>query len=92
MRDTSFVNFGYWDSLRKGLLSGEKLQYDLRRMESAYMEQNRREFELTKHVSLGMLDPLALVKLRETGRCFFRIPEELFDLDFPGHYFRRIRS
>ena len=27
--DSSFINFGYWDSLKKGLLSGEKLQYDL---------------------------------------------------------------
>jgi hypothetical protein len=92
LRDSNFVTFGYWDSLKKGLLSGEKLQYDLRRLESAYLEQNRREFELTKHVSLIQLDPLALVRLRETGRCFFRLPEELFDLDYPGHYFRRIKS
>ncbi|MCP9463226.1 MAG: neuraminidase-like domain-containing protein [Nitrospira sp.] len=92
LNDSSFITFGYWDSLKKGLLSGEKLQYDLRRLESAYLEQNRREFELTKHISLGLLDPLALVKLRETGRCFFRLPEELFDLDYPGHYFRRIKS
>lgn len=90
--DSSFITFGYWDSLKKGLLSGEKLQYDLRRMEVAYLDQNRREFELTKHVSIGLLDPLALVKLRETGRCFFRLPEEFFDLDYPGHYFRRIKS
>jgi hypothetical protein len=90
--DSSFITFGYWDSLKKGLLSGEKLQYDLRRLESAYLEQNRREFELTKHVSLGQLDPLALVRLRGTGRCFFRLPEEHFDLDYPGHYFRRIKS
>jgi Tc toxin complex TcA C-terminal TcB-binding domain/Neuraminidase-like domain len=92
LRDSSYISFGYWDSLRKGLLSGEKLQYDLRRLESAYMEQNRREFELTKHISLAMFDPLALVKLRETGRCFLRLPEEIFDLDFPGHYFRRIKT
>lgn len=58
----------------------------------AYLEQNRREFELTKHVSLALLDPLALVQLRETGRCEFNLPEELFDLDYPGHYFRRIKS
>lgn len=90
--DSSYINFGYWDSLKKGLLSGEKLQYDLRRLETAYLEQNRREFELTKHVSLTLLDPLALVKLRETGRCFFNLPEEIFDLDYPGHYFRRIKS
>src|SRR5690606_32884248 len=50
LQDSSYISFGYWDSLKKGLLSGEKLQYDLRRLESAYIEGNRREFELTKHV------------------------------------------
>lgn len=92
LQDSSYISFGYWDSLRKGLLSGEKLQYDLRRLETAYLEQNRRAFELTKHISLGLLDPLALVKLRETGRCFFQLPEEIFDLDYSGHYFRQIKS
>ena len=92
LQDSSYIQFGYWDSLKKGLLSGEKLQYDLRRLETAYLDQNRREFELTKHISLALLDPLALVKLRETGRCFLSLPEEIFDLDFPGHYFRRIAS
>lgn len=92
LQDSNYINFGYWDSLKKGLLSGEKLQFDLRRLESAYLEQNRREFELTKNISLVLLDPLALVKLRETGRCFFQLPEEIFDLDYPGHYFRRIKS
>ncbi len=32
------------------------------------------------------------MKLRETGRCFINLPEEIFDLDYPGHYFRRIKS
>ena len=90
--DSSYINFGYWDSLKKGLLSGEKLQYDLRRLENAYLDQNRREYELTKHLSLALTDPLALIQLRETGRCFLRLPEEIFDLDYPGHYFRRIKS
>ncbi|MGI8407482.1 MAG: neuraminidase-like domain-containing protein, partial [Actinomycetota bacterium] len=88
----SFISGGHWDSLKKGLLSGEKLQYDLRRLETAYLEENRRELELTKHVSLLQLDPLALVRLRETGRCFFQVPEAVFDLDYPGHYMRRIKS
>lgn len=92
VQDSNIIKAGYWDSLKKGLLSGEKLQYDLRRLETAYMEQNRREFELSKHISLRLLDPLALVKLREKGRCFLTLPEELFDLDYPGHYFRRIKS
>jgi len=92
LQASSYVNAGSWDSLKKGLMAGEKLQHDLRRLEAAYLEQNRREFELTKHVSLALLDPLALIKLRETGRCFLRLPEESFDLDYPGHYFRRIKS
>jgi hypothetical protein len=92
LQDSSFISFGYWDSLKKGLLSGDKLQYDLRRLESAYLAQNRRELELAKHISLLLLDPLALVQLRETGKCFLRLPEEIFDLDYPGHYFRRIKS
>jgi hypothetical protein len=83
---------GYWDSLKKGLLAGEHLHHSLKRLEVAYLNQNKREFELTKHISLALLDPLALVKLRETGQCFINLPEELFDLDYPGHYFRRIKS
>ncbi|SFU39127.1 neuraminidase-like domain-containing protein [Nitrosospira multiformis] len=92
LQDSSYISFGYWDSLKKGLLAGEKLQYDLRRLETAYLEQNRREFELTKHVSLVLHQPRALVQLRETGRCLVDLPEEIFDLDYPGHYFRRIKS
>jgi hypothetical protein len=38
------------------------------------------------------VDPLALVQLRATGRCTVRLPEELFDMDGPGHYFRRIKT
>ncbi|MEZ4773647.1 MAG: neuraminidase-like domain-containing protein [Bacteroidia bacterium] len=87
-----YIQNGYWDNLKKGLLSGDRLQYDLRRMETSYMTENRREFELTKHISLQQLNPLALLQLRVTGKCDFSIPEELFDLDFPGHYLRRIKS
>lgn len=37
LRDGSYINFGYWNSLKKGLLSGENLQYDLRRLETTYL-------------------------------------------------------
>jgi hypothetical protein len=90
--DTSFIQFGYWDSLKKGLLSAEKLQYDLRRMETSFYDNNKRELELTKNISLVLLYPQAVLDLRSTGKCTFIIPEALFDLDFPGHYFRRIKS
>ena len=90
--NTNFIKFGYWDSLKKGLLAGERLGYDMKRMEVAYLEKNKREYEITKHISLAMLDPEALVKLREKGECYINLPEEIFDLDFPGHYLRRIKT
>lgn len=92
IQNSSYIQFGYWDSLKKGLQSGEKLQFDLRRLDAAYSEQNRRELELTKHISLSLLDPMALVQLRETGSCVVNLGESIFDLDYPGHYFRRIKS
>jgi hypothetical protein len=86
------VRFGYWDSLRKGLLAGEQLFHALQRMEAAYLDQNRREYELTKHISLAGLHPEALVDLRETGRCYVQLPEAVFDLDRPGDHLRRIKA
>jgi hypothetical protein len=88
----TFIGAAYWDNLKKGLLSGEKLQFDLRRMESEYLHKNKREQEITKNISLKALDPVELDKLRYTGRCAFNLPELLFDLDHPGHYYRRIKS
>jgi peptidoglycan hydrolase-like protein with peptidoglycan-binding domain len=89
---TDFIQPGLWDNLKKGLMAGHQLQFGLRRMEAAYLDQNRREYELTKHVSLAMLDPMALITLRETGECFVDLPEALFDMDYPGHFQRRIKS
>ena len=88
----SFIDFGYWDGLKKGLLAGENLQYDLRRLETAYMQENKRDLELTKHISLALIAPGALLNLKRQGSCEVAIPEALFDLDYPGHYFRRIKS
>ncbi|WP_437962142.1 neuraminidase-like domain-containing protein [Sorangium sp. So ce119] len=90
--DRSFIQFGYWDGLKKGLLSGERLHYDLKRMEVAYLDAQRREYELTRHVSIRELDPLALVDLRRDGECIVDLPEVLFDMDSPGHYMRRIKT
>jgi peptidoglycan hydrolase-like protein with peptidoglycan-binding domain len=75
-----------------GLLSGERLHRRLRQMERLYHERPAREFELTKHVSIAQLDPLALVALKATGSCEIEIPEWFFDLDYPGHYYRRLKS
>lgn len=89
--ELSYLQFGYLAG-KEGLLAGEKLYLDVKRMEMAYHELNQREYELTRHVSLLQVDPLALIQLRTTGHCTVRLPEALFDMDGPGHYFRRIKT
>lgn len=90
--DDTFISYGYWDSLKKGLQSADNLLHDIKRMETGYLNKNFREYEITKHISLALLDPLALAQLRATGVCDFEVPEALFNLDHAGHYFRRIKS
>ncbi len=87
----SYLKFDY-QAGKEGLLAGEKLLLDVKRMEMAYHDQNQREYELTKHVSVMQLDPRALIELRSTGTCTIKLPETLFDLDGPGHYFRRLKT
>ncbi len=90
--DSAFIDYGYWDNLKKGLLAGERLLLDLKRLDAAYIEQNRREYEIVKHVSMLSLDPRALVELRQNGWCELELPEAIYDLDLPGHFMRRIKS
>jgi hypothetical protein len=92
LTSSDYIKFGYWDSLKKGLLAGERLYLDLKRLEAAYMDQNKREFEITKHISLVLHDPMALIALKQTGTCLLTLPEALFDMDYPGHYMRRIKG
>jgi hypothetical protein len=87
----TFLRYDYRAG-REGLLAGEQLYLDVARMESAYADLNRREYELTKHVSVRQLDPRALMELRTTGQCTIDVDEAAFDLDAPGHYFRRLRG
>jgi hypothetical protein len=81
-----------WDDLHQGLLAGERLWLALRQMEKAYLDENVREHELTKHFSLRLHFPIAFLRLRATGCCEIEIPEWMFDLDYPGHFMRRIRN
>jgi hypothetical protein len=87
-----FIPAEIWDNLHEGLLSGERLQLAVRHMEKAYYDENVREYELTKHISLRLHFPMAFLQLRATGYCEVEIPEWMFDLDYPGHYMRRIKN
>ena len=90
--NANFIQAGYFDAGRDGLLAGEQLYVGLKQLEAAYQNERGYDYEITKHLSLNQLDPLAIIQLRETGKCEFVIPEVLFDLDYPGHYKRRIKS
>ncbi|MBN8586485.1 MAG: hypothetical protein J0M37_15455 [Ignavibacteria bacterium] len=88
------VVFGNWDSGRKGLLAGERLSVQLKELDSMYIKNNNREYELTKSISLKLLDPQQLVELVKEGKCTINLPEWLFNLEFPDKklYAMRIKS
>jgi hypothetical protein len=87
-----FIRFGYWEPRNDGLLSGERLYCSLKELETAYQETRGHDFEITKHVSLRSINPLALFALRGSAKAEFAVPEVLFDMDFPGHYARRVKT
>ncbi len=93
-RTVPSFSFGYWDSLYKGLLAGETLNHDLRRMQASYLERNARRYELSRFVSLNKhnSDSAWLTDLKDPnkGFCDIVLPESLFDNDYPGHYNRRL--
>lgn len=69
----SFIQFGHWDSLKNGLLAGEALSLDLRRMHVSYLERNARKFEITTHFSLKNLkerdsfsDPVSMTNMKNS--------------------------
>ncbi|AMA60592.1 neuraminidase-like domain-containing protein [Bradyrhizobium sp. CCGE-LA001] len=81
-----------WTNYREGMTAGDHLLMALRRMEQTYLQQNVREYELGKSVSLRLCAPDALVSLRLTGTCEVDLPEWMLDLEMPGHYRRRIKN
>ena len=87
-----FIAGDNWQFDQAGLLAGERLLLQLQRLEKAYLEQDTRDYEITQSFSLALLNPSALINLRQEGRCEFSIPELVFDLLYPGQYKRLIKS
>ena len=93
LQDSSYISFGYWDSLKKGLLAGEKLQYDLRRLETALPGAEPPRVRADQARLAGAARPAgAGASCGRPAAASSDLPEEIFDLDYPGHYFRRIKS
>ena len=89
---TPLLQTDYWDASKAGFLAGERLLIDLQNMERRFIETNYRTLEINQTFSLNQVAPTALIDLRETGVCQFSIPEIFFDLFYPGHYHRKIKS
>jgi|GEM_PF-6593695 len=87
-----FLDRGHWDDVWRGLLAAEGLMVNLEQLEKAYLDSDGREQQLSKDISLKELNPWAFLALQRDGVCVFDLNERLFDLDFPGHYCRRIKS
>jgi len=87
-----FIPEEMWDNLREGLMAGERLDFALRHMEKEYLDENVREYELSKHFSLRYHFPMEFLRIKDTGYCEIELPEWMFDLDYPGQYMRRIKN
>jgi len=90
--EVTFVEPNHWEQDKAGLLAGEQLTLQLQQMDQSFHSTNKRKLEITKNISLKALSPDALIDLKEGDSCKFMLPEVLFDLDFPGHYQRRIKA
>jgi hypothetical protein len=90
--DQSFIDFAYWDDLRKGLGAADGLLLALEQLDKARIDYGSRPLEIEKTISLAQLDPRALLLLQRTGVCAFAFDERLFDEDYPGQYARKIKT
>ena len=76
---------------RRGMTGSARLLHDLYLLDQHAFTTDRRKLQMSKTLSLALLDPIAFQQFRETGVLPFRTTMELFDRDFPGHYLRLVR-
>jgi WD40 repeat protein len=89
---TRYITPTHWDSLRKGLLAGEALLLQIDQMEKSHLAQDSRFIEIERTISMKEAFPGSLLLLMAKGACEFQLKEALFDRDYPGHYFRVIKT
>ncbi|MCU7809392.1 MAG: hypothetical protein KZQ73_16205, partial [Candidatus Thiodiazotropha sp. (ex Semelilucina semeliformis)] len=90
--DSLLLGHSHWDASKAGLLAGTSLLVELQNMERKFIETNYRDLEIDQAFSLTQLNPTALITLKETGSCDFEVPEIYFDIPYPGHFRRKVKS
>lgn len=102
----TYIRPGAWNSTYRGLGAGEELKMSLLQMHREYLQNNRRELEIRKTVSLKALqakDSASTINktweeikdaLKTHGTCEFELTQKMFDDDYAGqnHYLRRIKT
>jgi len=82
-----FIQFGFWEANHDGLVAGERLYNGLQKLEQAFTDTRRHDFEIQKSVPLNRIKKTTL----DSTGVEFDLVEDDFDRDFPGHYRRRIK-
>jgi hypothetical protein len=96
--DETFISSSNWSADKNGLLAAEMLMANLNQMSLFHLKNDSRFQEIKRKISLRN----ELLKI-EDGQSFadsldkdrvllFNLDEKLFDTDFPGHYFRIIKT
>lgn len=87
------IQSDYYDVSLQGLLGGEILAKDIETLEYQRLcRDERRQYPPAKVYSLLSSFPLAFQSFKQSGNLWFRTQEIDFERDFPGHYYRQIRS
>jgi len=102
----TYIRPGAWNATYRGLGAGEELKMSLLQMNGEYLQNNRRELEIRKTVSLKELkakDASSTINktweeikgaLKTNGSCDFELTQKMFDDDYAGqnHYLRRVKT
>lgn len=104
LQDVGIIQGDYWTARldtpalnsqgpdRRGLTGSARLAKDIEQLDVLALQSDQRRLQLTRTISLANIAPGEFQRFRESGEMWFETKESDFDLEFPGHYFRRIRK
>jgi hypothetical protein len=76
---------------RRGMTGSARLLQDIYELDQHAFVTERRKLQISRTLSLALLDPIAFAGFRASGRLRFATTLSMFDRDFPGHYLRLIK-
>ena len=89
--DKLFIPRNAWSNRHHDWHAGEALHNGILAMDAARLSPSVRPLRITKRISLKTLGNKSIKDQLCKGNMSFDLQSKIFDEDFPGHYFRRIR-